>query len=462
MWNNIREYFGNFNVLRACPQRYWGAQIVNVFHMAMYFGLLTVVTIFLSKEMGMSDEKAGYVYSGLGISGSLALMLSGSVTDWLGVRRSLYISLWGKMACVAGICWAAFDTTMLYREEVSIGSLWALGVFFAMLQTCFQTANKRFTTTSSRSAGFSLWYLFMNLGAMAGGLYVDLFRKVLELSTTWVILAGGLTSIPCLLVVVFMIRNDEQAYDVDEEPEAPQPKETPWAILWQVLTNKVFWKLVALITLILGTRAIFLYTSVLMPKYWERVIGEGAPIGIFNSINPFLIVVGIILFVPIANKINVFKGLTYGAIVSGASLLAMAIPRDWLPMDTITSYYVTTVITMVVLSIGEVFWSPRLMEYTAAIAPEGQEGAYLGISMMTWFVAKTVVSTLSGHMLTKWCPEGIGESIAAGTLTYWETPEAMWLILSLIAVGGVLVIMAAKKFFVGGTALDDNYEEATA
>lgn len=458
----IRGYFRDFKVLKACPLRYWGVQLVNVLHCTMYFSLLIIATIFLSKELGFSDEKAGYAVAGLGISASLVLLISGSITDSLGVRWSLYISLLGKLVVSLGLVWIAYHPEIVHRETIAIALLWVMGAFFAMLQTCFQSANQRFTTKKSRSAGFSLWYLFMNLGAAAAGFSVDIIQQWLKLSTTWVLLVGGLTSVPCLLAVFFMIRNDDQAYDDEEEPEEVKKKGTPWEIMRQVVTNKIFWKLVGVVTLMLGTRAIFLYMSILMPKYWQRTIGEDAPIGTFNAINPICIVIGLILFIPIAGKINVFKALTYGGIVSGSSLFILAIPPALLPFGFETSYYVTTVICMLVLSVGEVFWSPRLMEYTAAIAPKGQEGSYLGISMITWFFAKTAASAASGHMLTKWCPEGIGAKLRAGGVPYWETPEAMWFILGCIAVGTVLIIIFAKNFFVGGTALDDRLKAETA
>jgi hypothetical protein len=76
-------------------------------------------------------------------------------------------------------------------------------------------------------------------------------------------------------------------------------------------------------------------------------------------------------------------------------------------MDIAGAHYMMAILCMVLLSIGEVIWSPKLNEYTAAIAPPGQEGTYLGLTMVPWFLAKTVVSVLSGHMLQRWSPEKI-------------------------------------------------------
>jgi dipeptide/tripeptide permease len=60
---------------------------------------------------------------------------------------------------------------------------------------------------------------------------------------------------------------------------------------------------------------------------------------------------------------------------------------------------------VVVLSVGESFYSPRLYEYAAAIAPKGQEGSYMSLSYLPFFLAKLGVASLSGMLLAKYCPE---------------------------------------------------------
>ncbi len=47
-----------------------------------------------------------------------------------------------------------------------------------------------------------------------------------------------------------------------------------------------------------------------------------------------------------------------------------------------------------------------------------------------------MVSVISGHLLVRWCPEGIGPRLAAGQVSYWDSPAAMWLLLSVIGLVG--------------------------
>ena len=56
------------------------------------------------------------------------------------------------------------------------------------------------------------------------------------------------------------------------------------------------------------------------------------------------------------------------------------------------------VMFIVILSIGEALWSPRLYEYTAMIAPKGREGTYMALASAPNFAAKLAVGGLSGTL----------------------------------------------------------------
>jgi len=71
----------------------------------------------------------------------------------------------------------------------------------------------------------------------------------------------------------------------------------------------------------------------------------------------------------------------------------------------LSPYYVMIFLFIILLSVGEAFWSPRLYEYTAAIAPKGQEASYMAMSYLPFFVAKFFVGMFSGVLLAHYCPE---------------------------------------------------------
>ena len=127
--------------------------------------------------------------------------------------------------------------------------------------------------------------------------------------------------------------------------------------------------------------------------------------------------------------------------------------------NIVVAYYLMAVACMIILSFGEMMWSPRMSHYIVSVAPEGQEGTYSAFSSLPWFVGKTLAGGLSGVMLAKWCPEFIVQNgvniplqqvLISRTLPYWQTPEALWLILGAIAIVGPIIMLFLKNWFTKG------------
>ena len=502
--NFIVEYFRNFGVLKETRSEYWGMQVINFIDHTIFFALITIGVIFFSdptKDMGweMSDQLAGGIFTIFGSGTTICLFFSGLVSDWLGIRRSMFINQLAMLVIRAVIVLAT-----LKREWFGDSAIWIMATafclqapFLALGQTAFQAANKRFTTARSRSAGFNFWYLCMNIGAFLAGLLIDLLYLHYELPRVHVFTVGIGTSVVCLVVIALFIRREDQLIGPDEESEADEaqggenqgasdgipeldprtgePKVekkkgevrrlSPWANTKAVLSEPVFWRFTCLITLLLGVRAVFLYMHLLMPKYWMRVIGPDAAIGTLEALNPALVIIGLILFIPILHRFSVYKMLVYGAMVSAISLFIMAIPMYGDFSFTAPGFgelvwnytYLISVIALIVLTVGEVIWSPRLTEYTAAIAPPGQEGTYLGLSMVPYFAAKTMVSLASGFMLARWVTEPPEEDplflrgrLEAGEISFWDGPGGMWILLAVIAFVGPLIALMLRGWFTKG------------
>ena len=84
---------------------------------------------------------------------------------------------------------------------------------------------------------------------------------------------------------------------------------------------------------------------------------------------------------------------------------------------------------------GEAFYSPRVYEYAAAIAPKGQEASYAALSYVPFLLAKLLIGTFSGTLLARYCPEqGVRE------------PGTMWLFVALTATIAPVGLIALQRF----------------
>ena len=130
----------------------------------------------------------------------------------------------------------------------------------------------------------------------------------------------------------------------------------------------------------------------------------------------------------------------------------MALPTDWFQpvaesgigqwlghsylalQGNIHPYYVMTAIYLTIFSVGEAFYSPRVYEYAAAIAPKGQEASYASLAYLPFLVGKLLVGT-AGWILAAFCPEhGPRRS------------GMMWLIFALAASVAPIGLIALRRY----------------
>jgi hypothetical protein len=211
-----------------------------------------------------------------------------------------------------------------------------------------------------------------------------------------------------------------------------------FAGLWR---EKAFYRFLLFMTLVVGVRMIFYQLAFTFPKYGIRELGDGAPFahlsGILNSV---MIVVLVPICGALTQKISAYRMVTVGSFVSATSVFFIALPPAWFkPLadgwlgnflvhwwlgvpGPVNPLYISIFFFIVLLSLGEALWSPRLYEYAAAIAPKGQEASYMALSMLPFFLGKFCVGGLSGWLLEKYCP-------AVGA----RNPEFMWFLIGCMA-----------------------------
>jgi hypothetical protein len=98
-------------------------------------------------------------------------------------------------------------------------------------------------------------------------------------------------------------------------------------------------------------------------------------------------------------------------------------------------YYVMIALFVIVFSFGEAFYSPRVYEYAAAIAPKGKEASYGALSYVPFLLAKLLIGTFSGMLLTRYCPE-----------TGPRHSQTMWLLLALTSLIAPVGLLSLRRF----------------
>ena len=71
--------------------------------------MLTIATVFLSEDLGLNDKQAGYSTALFTSATSLMLFVSGLYTDWLGIRKSLQLSMAAMLVLRLGWWWSGWS-----------------------------------------------------------------------------------------------------------------------------------------------------------------------------------------------------------------------------------------------------------------------------------------------------------------------------------------------------------------
>lgn len=123
------------------------------------------------------------------------------------------------------------------------------------------------------------------------------------------------------------------------------------------------------------------------------------------AINPAMVILLVPIISAYSRGIHPFKLIVRGSFVTAASPFLLVLGAN----------YFTAIMFVVVLSAGEVIYSPPVYEYNMMLAPQGREGLYTSMASAPMFVAKLFVGGLSGYLLQNYCPEVCGARLTGLT-----------------------------------------------
>jgi MFS family permease len=480
--SRLKAFFQKFTALRTAPRELWvvyGAYVLE--NIAYGVGAASVVSLWLSSDLGFSDKRAGEMIAVYSTLMTLMTVLVGSLTDAAGIRRTFLLGFW--ICLVSRIIMTASAQPAI---ALPFGLfLQAFGL--ALMVPVMTAAMKRYSTASQRSMAFALYYALQNLGFAIAGYMFDKLRTTMgehgswtvpmmggELSTYRVlILLSVVFTVPGLILTWFFMRDGvemtESGVCITERKVVDRRGQNAFVVLWQTVretairTGQIFvnlWKQPALyrflifMALVVGVKLIVYHMYFTFPKFGLRELGEGAPIGrLYTVLNPLLIVLLVPICGALTSRITAYRMVMVGTFIAASSVFFLALPPHWfkpladgwlgdliahkwlnVPGD-VNPLYVSICLFVVLLSIGEALWSPRLFEYAAAIAPKGQEASYMALSVLPYFGAKFFVGIFSGRMLERYCPaEGPRDS------------QTMWLIIGCMAMITPVGIFALRRF----------------
>ena len=239
------------------------------------------------------------------------------------------------------------------------------------------------------------------------------------------------------------------------------------AQLKENFSENSFWIYLFMLGVLVFVRLTFFIFHVMFPTYGIRVFGEGAQVGsIFGVLNPVLIVFLVPLISVLTTKVRSYTMLLIGTALSAGAVFLCFIPESialslsngvlgdliydyWLgvPVGQRDPFYISLVIFIFFFTIGEAIWSPRLMQFSAEIAPKGKEGAYIALAILPYFVGKGLAGGMSGFLI---------ESYTPASATSFPDHQMVWMWIGGMAMISPVGLVVFRKLFtrVEQSALD--------
>jgi hypothetical protein len=302
---------------------------------------------------------------------------------------------------------------------------------------------------------FSLVYMVMNVGLIAAGYIFDFVRRSdfhfsflgVEPTTHQQLFMASLAIEIIIFPAIYFLRRDKDErvrvrsgslFGGIAQTVKQSAIETV-QLFGKLIGQSAFARIIIFFLLIGFLKAIFLQMDYVFPKFADRAIAPLAPVGKLANINGWMIVILVPVIGALTQRFAAYRMVIVGGAICAAGVFIMSLPTDWFiaaangPVGqwlghsylglqgVIHPYYIMTSLYLVVFSIGEAFYSPRVYEYAAAIAPKGQEASYGALAYLPFLVGKLLVGT-TGWILAAFVPEH-------GP----RRPELMWLVFALAA-----------------------------
>lgn len=492
-------FISKFTVLSTAPRELWLIYYAKVMEIAAY-GLVSLgLMLYLINDLGLTDLTAGTVIMGWSLLISLFTLLAGGVCDAIGIRRAFLYGF--GLVLFSRIVVSLIDETWV----VLVFGMIPMAVGLAFMVPVMTAAMRLLTNKKQRSIGFSLYYVLMNIGFMVAGKLFDVMRTNMGKDATFgfvgfdlsvyqtvFLVSVAFTALGMLPILFFFrkgVEMDEEKDEVTVDPSREMALEGGvLSSFWQVARKTVkifrevggegaFYRFLLLVGLLVGVKMVFYHMHYTLPPWSDRELGFGSRFGTaWGVLNPAIIVVLVPLIGAWAQKISSYKMIVVGTFLSAVPCLLLVLPNDifaglvdtpfggWLKWfldidGNLSPVYITLVIFVLVFSVGEAIWSPRLYEYTASVAPRGREGTYMSLSILPYFVAKFFVGPLSGFLLENYCPS----DGARDSSTLWWT-VAVIAILSPVCILGLKGVIrpSSRADEEGGDDADDDSKEDSA
>lgn len=440
----LKEITQPFIDLAHSSRALLGVNLAYMFEGVCYFGVISLLALYFGDYIGLNDVQTSPMMAFLTAGITIAMLFLGATVDWVGIRKALIIALvfliFGRVVLsIAPI----FGGQGMWGSAHLGSMLGILGIVigFGIFMPTVYSGVKMFTDAKTAAMGYAMLYAVNNLGGFLPGLISPPVRKAFGI--TGVFWVYAVITVSVLILVYFVLSKkaiDKAIKDLDK-PEDKDEKGDDISSLPAKERMKYYIKNFPLrdarfmffIFILMPVQTLFAHNYFTIPQYTKRAFDGfvSSNFEFFSNLSPLLV----FILAPVAAALTSKKN-TYSMMVIGT--FVMALPAFILALGPTFN---NLMLYLVLMTIGEVIWQPRFLQWVAEIAPKNMTGIYMGLGQLPWFLTKVFTSLYSGWFLMNYCPADA--SVPKNT-------EFMWLVYGFIAIVTPVSLLFARSWMVKG------------
>ena len=413
------------NILSAYPRVFWIANVMELFERAAYYGLNSVLAIYLTDSvaeggLGFSEESVGFLQGLIYACTYVIPILGGALADRYGYRRMLLVafSLLATGYFVSG-------NTSTYG--MVFASLLVMATGAGLFKPIISGTIARTTTEKTSGFGFGIYYWMINLGAFVAPLVVSAVK-----GWSWP-MVFTLSSIYCALMLI-------PAVFLYRDPPRPENSRTLREVLASAAMVLGDARFMLMIFLYSGFWILYFqnFGSVL---WFLRDFIDPTPVNrAFQSIG-----------IPLQFDAEHVTVINAGTIIL-LQVLVSRLVRDRKPLPTMVTGMVIGMLGFIclsfatnvwifilgiaVFSLGEMTAHPKYYSYVGLVAPADRKAVYMGYAFLYGVIGSLLGSNLGGVMYESMLKPLIGQAnVEADIRGFWMLFAAI----NLVAIAGLLL-----------------------
>ncbi|HXM90358.1 MAG TPA: MFS transporter [Candidatus Dormibacteraeota bacterium] len=363
---------------------FWVANISELFERLSYYAAFASLARYLHETLSFPAAQASSL---TGLFGGLVWFLAafgGTLADRLGFRRSLslaYFILSGSYFLLGslGSSWLApvRAAVPLWLLVGFVLMLPALGI--ALVKPCVVGTTARASKENVRSIGYSIYYTLVNIGGAAGPYVASWVHQHMRVESVFRVAA--LSVFLMFFAVLLLFKEPRRSNEVQTASAGAARRN-----FVMVLGNPQF---MIFLLIFSGYWIVYWQEFIILPIYMHDYVNSSTDTELMLVTGPLTVIALQLLMSFLMKNVAAFKAITLGTLVSALAWIILIVH----PTPAMA------VVTLFVVSLGEIIQSPRYYEYISRLAPAGQQGTYMGFAFLPIGIGSLVAGPLGGLLL---------------------------------------------------------------